>query len=99
MLRVPSNYGDLQRRFLQVLMNRRMVSYEDAFRLFCKMYQSEECKTFSIIFNDCMQSYRKVSNPIFRKCHETEVLTEELTSTCSERQHYYVSNVLASFYA
>ncbi|PNF19244.1 Non-structural maintenance of chromosomes element 1-like protein [Cryptotermes secundus] len=42
MLRVPSNYRDLHKRFLQILMNRRMVSYEDAFRLFCKMYQSEE---------------------------------------------------------
>jgi hypothetical protein len=63
MLRVPSNYGDLHRRFLQVLMNRRMVSYEDAFRLFCKMCQPEKCKTFSYIFNDCMQRNRKVSNP------------------------------------
>jgi hypothetical protein len=57
MPQVPSNYGDLHRRFLQVLMNRRMISYEDAFHLFCKIYQSEECKTFSFIFNDCVQIY------------------------------------------
>lgn len=42
MPQVPSNYGDIHRRFLQVLMNRRMISREDAFRLFCKIYQSEE---------------------------------------------------------
>lgn len=86
MIRVPSNYGDLHRRFLQALMNRRMLSHEDAFLLFCKMYQSGECKTFLIIYNNYMQSYRKVLNPIFRKCHETEVLTEELARLCSGRQ-------------
>jgi hypothetical protein len=42
MSQVPSRYVKLHRRFLQILMNRRMILYDDAFDLFRKMQQT--CK-------------------------------------------------------